>query len=87
MLNVTVLLYRLFDIYSWLIVIWCLMTWIPTRPGGLLDDIRGALGMLVEPYLGLFRRLIPPIMGIDWSPVVAILVLNLIERVLFSILL
>ena len=87
MLNLTVLIYRLFDIYSWLIVVWCLMTWIPARPGGLLDDIRGAIGMLVEPFLGLFRRIIPPLMGVDWSPVVAILVLNLVERVVLTLLL
>lgn len=87
MINLTSLVYRLFDIYSWLIVIWCLMSWIPTRPGGFVDDLRGAIGMLVEPYLGLFRRFIPPFGGVDWSPVVAILVLSVIERVALSILL
>lgn len=87
MLNFSVLIYRLFDIYSWLIVAWCLMSWIPARPGGFLDDLRGAIGTLVEPYLGLFRRFIPPLGGVDWSPVVAILVLTVIERVVLSILL
>ena len=70
-----------------LIVVWCLMSWFPIRPGSFFDDLRGALGMLVEPYLGLFRRFIPPIMGVDWSPVVAILVLSVIERLIYTILL
>ncbi len=52
-----ILVQRLFDIYGWLIIAWCLMSWIPMRPGAFLDDLRGALGMLVEPYLNLFRRL------------------------------
>lgn len=78
---------RLFEIYSVLIVVWCLMSWIPRRPGGLVEDIRGAIGILVEPYLNLFRRLIPPFGGIDFSPIVAILVLNVIERLVFSFLL
>ena len=78
---------RLFDIYGWLIIAWCLMSWVPARPGGFFDDLRGAVGMLVEPYLGLFRRFIPPIMGVDWSPVVAILVLGVIERLVYTILL
>lgn len=78
---------QLFDIYGWLIVIWCLMSWFPTRSGSFMDDLKGALGMLVEPYLNLFRRFIPPLGGIDWSPVVAILVLTAIERLLVMILL
>ena len=43
--------------------------------------------MLVERYLGLFRRFIPPVMGVDFSPIVAILALSLIERLLFAIIL
>lgn len=87
MLNVAVLIQRLFNIYEVLIVVWCLMSWLPTSRGGLLDDIRGAIGMLVEPYLGIFRRVIPPFGGIDFSPVVAILALGIIERLVFSLIL
>lgn len=86
MLNLVVLIQRLFNIYEVLIVVWCLMSWIPMR-GGLLDDIRGAIGILVEPYLGLFRRFIPPLGGVDFSPVVAILALGIIERLVFSLIL
>lgn len=85
--SVISLVAKLFDIYSVLIVVWCLMSWIPRRPGGLVEDIRGAIGMLVEPYLSLFRRFIPPMGGIDFSPIVAILVLNVIERLVFTLLL
>ncbi len=81
------LIQRLFDIYGWLIVIWCLLTWVPMRAGGFADDLRGALGMLVEPYLNLFRRFIPPLGGVDISPIVAILVLTAIERLVFTIIL
>ncbi len=87
MLNLVVLIQRLFNIYEVLIVVWCLMSWIPMRGGGLLDDIRGAIGILVEPYLGLFRRFIPPLGGVDFSPVVAILALGIIERLVFSLIL
>lgn len=87
MLNVAVLIQRLFNIYEVLIVVWCLMSWLPASRGGLLDDIRGAIGMLVEPYLGIFRRVIPPFGGIDFSPVVAILALGIIERLVFSLIL
>ncbi len=81
------LVQKIFNLYEGLIVVWVLMSWIPIRPGGLVEDIRGALGMLVEPYLNLFRRLIPPFGGIDFSPIVAIFVLDLIERLILSIIL
>ena len=80
--SIAVLLQRLIDIYGWVIVIWCILSWVPRTGSGLFEDIRGALGMLVEPYLGLFRRFIPPVMGVDFSPIVAILALSLIERLL-----
>ncbi|MDM8271364.1 YggT family protein [Thermophilibacter provencensis] len=87
MLNFVVLIQRLFNIYEVLIVVWCLLSWVPMRGGGFLDDVRGAIGMLVEPYLGIFRRVIPPFGGIDFSPVVAILALGIIERLVFSLIL
>lgn len=52
---------------------------------GGVDAFRDALAMLVEPYIGLFRRFIPPFGGIDFSPIVAIFALQLIERMLLSI--
>lgn len=85
--TVASLVQKIFYLYEGLIFVWILMSWIPRRPGGLVEDIRGALGMLVEPYLNLFRRFIPPFGGIDFSPIVAIFVLGLIERLILSIIL
>lgn len=62
--------------YTYLIIVYVLMTWFPMR--GLMLDINRVIGSLVEPYLGLFRRFIPPIGAVDISPIVAILVLNLL---------
>ncbi|KRM86134.1 hypothetical protein FC41_GL000327 [Lactobacillus hominis DSM 23910 = CRBIP 24.179] len=38
------------------------------------------LAKIVEPYLGWFERIIPPIAGISFAPVVALLVLYLINN-------
>ena len=78
---------RLFDIYGWLIVIWCILSWVPRTGSGFFEDLRAAIAPLVEPFIGLFRRFIPPVMGVDFSPVVAILALSLIERLLYYIIL
>lgn len=73
--------------YELLIVIYCLLTWFPMRQGGFLYDFASALDTLCGPYLNLFRRIIPPMGGIDFSPVVALLALSLGERILLNILL
>ena len=78
-------LYRIFDFYELLIIAWCIMSWVP-RGVEVLERIREALGMVVEPYLALFRRFIPPMSGIDFSPIVAIVVLRLVQRVFLYIL-
>jgi uncharacterized protein YggT (Ycf19 family) len=50
------------------------------RPGYYrwLDAVLTFLRDVSEPYLGLFRRFIPPLGPIDLSPIVAILVLNIV---------
>jgi uncharacterized protein YggT (Ycf19 family) len=42
--------------------------------------VLGFLRDVSEPYLGLFRRFIPPIGPVDVSPIVAILVLTIVVR-------
>ncbi len=79
------ILVRLVDVYTLLIFVYVLMSWIPTKRG-LLADIDNVLAKLCDPYLDLFRRFIPPIGGmVDVSPIVAILALQLVVRILFVI--
>ena len=69
----------LFNFYSILIIVWCFMSWFPIREGSLVYDIAMAINSLVSPYMNLFRRFIPPLGGIDFSPILAILVLNIVQ--------
>ena len=62
--------------YSILIFAYILMSWFPIR--GPLHDLYEVLGSLVEPYLGLFRRFVPPMGNLDLSPIVALLALQYI---------
>ena len=45
----------------------------------------GFLRDVTEPYLGLFRRFIPPIGPVDVSPIVAILVLQIVGRLIIGL--
>jgi uncharacterized protein YggT (Ycf19 family) len=77
----------LFDLYELVIIIWCILSWFPRKPGGWVDDVSQVMNNLVQPYLGLFRRIIPPMGGIDWSPMIAILALGIIQNVVIRLLL
>jgi len=62
--------------YVILIVVYILMTWLPMR--GIVYDIHRVLATIVEPYLAIFRRFIPPLGMIDISPLIAVLVFNIL---------
>ena len=85
-MRLVILLIRLLDIYQLLIVVWCLFSWLRLTRNQVLESVYEALGTLVEPYIGLFRRLLPPMMGVDFTPVIAIVVLQILERVVIALL-
>jgi len=47
--------------------------------------ILGFLRDVCEPYLGIFRRFIPPIGPVDVSPIVAILLLQIVGGIIINI--
>ena len=74
----------LFSLFYILILLRCLLSFFPN-----LDWYKQPIKFVKEvtdPYLDLFRRLIPPIGMLDISPVVAIIVLGVIQNVIFIIL-
>jgi len=77
----------LFEIYEFIILAWCILRWIPRIPGGFVDDLSQVLSRLVMPYLGVFRRVIPSFGGIDFSPVVAILALSILQPIVVRLIL
>ena len=79
------LIVRLVDLYSLVICVYVLMSWLPTN-AGVLAQIYDVLGRVCDPYLDLFKRLIPPIGGmIDITPIIALLVLHLAVRLLIGV--
>lgn len=75
------------NVYSMVIVIYCILTWVPVNGGGIMMDIKEFFERLAEPYLNLFRRLIPPIGGVvDVTPIVALLVLQFVVSFIVRIL-
>ncbi len=74
----------LFSLYQFLILIRVLLSWVNVSP---YSPWVQALYRVTEPVLQPLRRLIPPIGGtLDISPVVAMIVLEIARRILFSLL-
>lgn len=67
----------IFVLYYLLIIVRIFLTWIPSidwyqQPVKFMREV-------TDPYLNLFRRFIPPIGGLDISPIIAIFVLSIIQ--------
>ncbi|HEY2769239.1 MAG TPA: YggT family protein [Solirubrobacteraceae bacterium] len=48
------------------------------------DAVLGFLRDVTEPYLGLFRRFIPPIGMFDFSPIIGLFVLYIVRQLVYS---
>ena len=78
--NVFISLYGLV-ILAYIITSWLRLPYSPT-----LNRIQRFLYDVCEPYLRIFRRLLPSTGGIDLSPILALLALGVIDRFLIWIL-
>lgn len=84
---IATILGKLVNFYEFLIIVYCLLSWFPRGRGGFIDDLSAVLESICGPFLNIFRRFIPAMGGIDFSPVIAIVVLNLIEGLVMVIIL
>lgn len=80
------LIVSLADAYSMVIFIYVMMSWFPTNRG-ILADINNVLAKVCDPYLDLFKKMIPPIGGmVDVTPIIALLVLQFGARLIAGLL-
>jgi YggT family protein len=79
----------LFQIYTFLILIRVLLSWVNTNPYQARIDhpIVRILYQVTDPVLRPLQRLIPPIGGtVDISPIVALVILEIARRIIVSFL-
>jgi YggT family protein len=69
------------SVYILLILIYVLLSWFRLPYNLWLNRIQRFLYDVCEPYIRLFRRVLPPLGPIDLSPAVAILVLILLQQI------
>lgn len=65
-----------FQIYLVLIILRVLLSWFPNV--NWFNPPFSTLSQLTDPYLNIFRSFIPPLGGIDFSPMLAIILLQIV---------
>ena len=68
------LLSQAVTIYTYALIVYILMSWVPSIQQSAVGKF---LGRICDPYLDIFRKIIPPLGMIDISPIVAIFSLQL----------
>jgi YggT family protein len=78
--------YALYLVYLICIIAYIITSWIPLPYNIWLNRIQRFLYDIVDPYLRLFRRVIPQLnlggLGLDLSPIIAIIVLTIVYRLI-----
>lgn len=74
------------QVYLYLIIARVLLSWLPVPRNHVLRSAYDFIIAVTDPYLGLFRRILPSIglgrVGLDFSPFIGIVVLILIQSLL-----
>lgn len=78
----------LIQVYIVVLFVRIILTWFPTDPWSGLGRFERALGRVTDPVLAPIRRVLPPLHvgggGIDLSPIVALVALEVLVSILRS---
>ncbi len=71
---------NIFNLFYFLIILRIFLSWIPSvnwfnQPWKTVREV-------TDLYLNLFRRIVPTFGGLDFSPIIAIIVLQIIQNIL-----
>jgi YggT family protein len=73
-------------VYILLILAYIIMSWIRLPYSVWLNRIQTFLHDVVDPYLRVFRRFVPPVGPLDLSPMIAVIVLIVLQQVIHAVL-
>ncbi|MFZ2891032.1 YggT family protein [Sulfuricurvum sp.] len=77
------IVHSLLTVYIWVVIIGALLTWVRPDP---YNPIVQVIYRLTQPAYDLIRRFIPTVFnGLDLSPIILIVALNVIDIVLINI--
>jgi len=73
-----------FTLYRWIILVRIIMSWLPNVD--YYNPLVRFIYDITEPVLAPFRRLLPSVGGIDFSPILVFLVLDFVRRIVLQLL-
>ena len=73
----------LFSFYEYSMLAYILTSWFPQIKNNFIVEF---LEAICEPYLKIFRKIIPPFGMLDISPIAALVVLSVIENLIIALL-
>ncbi len=79
------ILCSLLDLARWAVLIWVVLSWIPTTAGHPLRSAKEFFDRLLNPMLRPFRNIMPPLrvgtVGVDLSPFALFVSIYLLQRI------
>ncbi len=75
--------YLIFDVMIWLVIIRCLLSFVRHNP---YQSVVRFIYDVTEPIMAPFRRLLPSTGGMDFSPIIVLMVLMLVRNLVVSVL-
>jgi len=78
--------FSLYLVYSLLIILYVLMSWVQLPYNIWIGRIRGFLHDTVEPILRPIRAVLPSLGGFDLSPLVALFGISILQQIIRAIL-
>ncbi len=75
-----ILLVKLINLYEIVLIVRIVLTWVPHNP---YHPAARFLYRVTDPVLMPVRKVVPPIMGMDISPIIVFIGLGFLKRMLF----
>jgi len=72
-----VILYQLLDLYSIVVLVAVIASWVQLPPS---NPVGRVVYGLTEPLLQPIRRVLPPMGGLDFSPLVLLVLVQIVKR-------
>jgi len=82
MVFIAEVIHRVIQLFTFVIIVQAILSYFMSP----FDPIRSAIDRFVDPFLAPIRRYLPPLGGFDFSPLVLIILLQLLGDILYRLL-
>jgi YggT family protein len=74
----------LLQLYVFVLLVRIVLSWFPLEPGGAMATVNGYLRVVTDPVLDPVRRLLPRVGMLDLSPLVVLIVIQVLQAIVCS---